>query len=302
MGSTEWVEQQGHALDHAVAYFNVDVAVSGPNFSASAVPSLKDFVRDIARSVPSPVSGSVYLQWRKKGAGSDDHGGSNAPAIAGEETHVGDLGSGSDFTPFLQHAGVPSTDIGSDGPYGVYHSAFDDMAWYRKNADPDFLYLQEMARVLGLEAMRMADANALPYDYIAYAREISAYIEAAKRKAADNSLASLDFNPAESAAARFAVAAQRVHALQSTPYGDLVLLNLALRQAETALLSPAGLPNRPWYRHTIYAPGELTGYAAVVIPGVNEAIDSRNASLAAQQLTELAQALDRAAKALETAH
>ena len=182
MGSTEWVEQQGHALDHAVAYFNVDVAVSGPNFSASAVPSLKDFVRDIARSVPSPVSGSVFLQWRKKGPGSDDHSGSNAPPIEGEEIHVGDLGSGSDFTPFLQHAGVPSTDIGSDGPYGVYHSAFDDMAWYKKNADPDFLYLQEMARVLGLEAMRMADADALPYDYVAYAREISAYIEAAKAK------------------------------------------------------------------------------------------------------------------------
>jgi N-acetylated-alpha-linked acidic dipeptidase len=302
MGSTEWVEQQGHALDHAVAYFNVDVAVSGPNFSASAVPSLKDFVRDIARSVPSPVSGSVFLQWRKKGPPSDDHSGSNAPPIEGEETHVGDLGSGSDFTPFLQHAGVPSTDIGSSGPYGVYHSAFDDMAWYKKNADPDFLYLQEMARVLGLEAMRMADAEALPYDYVSYAREVSAYIEAAKRRAGDDGLGSLDFTAAEAAAARFTAAAQRVHALQSTPYGDLVLLNLALRQAETALLSPSGLPNRPWYRHTIYAPGELTGYAAVVIPGVNEAIDSRNANLAAQQLTELAQALDRAAKALSTAH
>src|ERR1700722_18170053 len=310
IGSTEWVEQQGHALDHAVAYFNVDVAVSGPNFSASAVPSLKDFVRDIARSVPSPVSGSVFLQWRKKGPSSDDHDGSNAPHIEGEEVHVGDLGSGSDFTPFLQHAGVPSTDIGSSGPYGVYHSAFDDMAWYKKNADPDFLYLQEMARVLGLEAMRMADADALPYDYVAYAREISAYIEAAKRRASDagsnpgrnSDLGSLDFSAAESAAARFTAAAQRAHALQAAPYGDLVLLNLALRQAETALLSPAGLPNRPWYRHTIYAPGELTGYAAVVIPGVNEAIDSRNANLAAQQLTELAQALDRAAKALSTAH
>jgi N-acetylated-alpha-linked acidic dipeptidase len=310
IGSTEWVEQQGHALDHAVAYFNVDVAVSGPNFSASAVPSLKDFVRDIARSVPSPVSGSVFLQWRKKGPSSDDHNGSNAPPIQGEETHVGDLGSGSDFTPFLQHAGVPSTDIGSSGPYGVYHSAFDDMAWYKKNADPDFLYLQQMARVLGLEAMRMADADALPYDYVAYAREISAYIEAAKRRAGDagpntnrnTDLASLDFTTAEAAAARFTAAAQRVRALQSTPYGDLVLLNLALRQAETALLSPSGLPNRPWYRHTIYAPGELTGYAAVVIPGVNEAIDSRNANLAAQQLTELAQALDRAAKALSSAH
>ena len=204
VGSTEWVEQQGSALDHAVAYFNVDVAVSGPDFSASAVPSLKEFVRDIARSVPSPVAGSVFLQWHIKSLSGNEHRGSNAPPIEGEQVHVGDLGSGSDFTPFLQHAGVPSTDIESGGPYGVYHSAFDDMAWYTKNADPDFVYLQEMARVFGLEAMRMADSDVLPYDYVAYAREISAYIDAAKRKASDHGLDSLDFAPAQAAASHFA--------------------------------------------------------------------------------------------------
>ena len=302
IGSTEWVEQQGHVLDHAVAYFNVDVAVSGPDFSAGAVPSLKDFIRDVARSVPSPVAGSVYLQWRLKASSSDEHHESNAPPIEGDEVYVGDLGSGSDFTPFLQHAGVPSTEITSGGPYGVYHSAFDDFAWYTQNADPHFVYLQEMARVLGLEAMRMADADALPYNYIAYAREISAYIQAAKRRAADDGLNSLDFAAAENAASHFAAAAERAHVLQSTPYGDLTQLNLALRQAETALLSPSGLPSRPWYRHTIYAPGELTGYAAVVIPGVNEAIDGRNPTLAAQQLAVLSQALDRAANSLSAAH
>ena len=105
-----------------------------------------------------------------------------------EEVHVGDLGSGSDFTPFLQHVGVPSTDIGSEGPYGVYHSTFDDYAWYTQNADPHFLYLQQMARVLGLEALRMADADVLPFDYVTYAREISAYIDAAKKKAEDAGL------------------------------------------------------------------------------------------------------------------
>ncbi len=301
VGSTEWVEQQGSALDHAVAYFNVDVAVSGPDFSASAVPSLKEFVRDIARSVPSPVAGSVFLQWHIKSLSGNEHRGSNAPPIEGEQVHVGDLGSGSDFTPFLQHAGVPSTDIESGGPYGVYHSAFDDMAWYTKNADPDFVYLQEMARVFGLEAMRMADSDVLPYDYVAYAREISAYIDAAKRKASDHGLDSLDFAPAQAAASHFAAAAQRVHALQSAPSGDLAQLNLALRQTETAFLSDSGLPNRPWYRHTIYAPGMLTGYAAVVIPGVNEAIDARDPNLAAQQLTVLTQAIDRAAAILSAA-
>ena len=302
IGSTEWVEQQAQTLNHAVAYFNVDVAVSGPNFSAASVPSLKDFVRDIARDVPSPVAGTVFQQWRLNRNSGEEHRQSNAPATEGEEVHVGDLGSGSDFTPFLQHAGVPATDISSNGPYGVYHSTFDDFAWYTQNADPHFLYLQQMARVLGLEAVRMADADVLPYDYVAYAREISAYIQAAKHKASDDGLLTLDFDSAESAASRFAAAARQICAIQSAPSGDLAKLNLALREAETALLTPSGLPNRPWFRHTIYAPGEYTGYAAVVLPGVNEAIDAHNADLANQQLQVLAAALNRAATVLESAH
>jgi N-acetylated-alpha-linked acidic dipeptidase len=302
IGSTEWVEQQGRTLDRAVAYFNVDVAVSGPDFAASAVPSLKEFVRGIARSVPNPFGGTVYQLWRSKPPVNDEHHQSNAPLIQGEEVRVGDLGSGSDYTPFLQHAGVPATDIESTGPYGVYHSAFDDFAWFTKNADPHFLYLQQMARVLGLEAMRMADADVLPFDYVAYAREISAYLEAAKHRASDAGLGSLDFAPTQAAASRFSAAAQHVYASEVTPSGDLAHLNLALRQTETALLSDAGLPNRPWYRHTIFAPGENTGYAAVVLPGVNEAIDARDRNLAAQQLQVLTQALNRAAGTLEGAH
>ncbi len=301
IGSTEWVEQQGRLLDRAVAYFNVDIGVSGPDFQASAVPSLKEFVRGIARSVPSPLGGTVFQRWRVSQPIPNEHRGSNAPPIEGEEVHVGDLGSGSDYTAFLQHAGVPATDITSTGPYGVYHSVFDNFAWYTQNADPHFVYLQEMARILGLEALRIADADVLPYDYVAYAREISAYIQAAKRKAASNGLSSLDFGPAEAAAARLLAAAQRDYAIEAAPSGNLARLNLALRQTEAALLTDAGLPGRPWYRHTIYAPGEFTGYSAVVIPGVNEAIDAKNSGLAAQQLEVLAQALDHAANALDTA-
>jgi N-acetylated-alpha-linked acidic dipeptidase len=221
--------------------------------------------------------------------------------VAGEEVNVGDLGSGSDFTPFLQHVGVPSTDISSGGPYGVYHSVFDNYAWYTQNADPKFVYLQEMARVFGLEALRMAQADVLPYDYVTYAREISAYIEAAKHKAEDQHLSSMDFAPAEAACARMAAAAAHAHALQTAPSGDLTRLNLILRQTETALMTDAGLPNRPWYRHTIYAPGEFTGYAAAVLPGVNEALDARDLTRATLQLAVLTQALDRAARMLDSA-
>ncbi len=300
MGSTEWVEQHATTLDRAVAYFNMDVAVAGPDFSASAVPSLKQFLRELTHSVPSPLGATVYDQWKNHPPASDEHRVSNAP-LDSEEVHVGNLGSGSDFTPFLQHAGVPSTDIGSEGPYGVYHSVFDNYAWFTQNADPNFAYLQQMARVFGLEVLRMAGSDVLPYDYVAYARAIASYLEAAKKKASDSGLDSLDFAPAQAAAARFAAAAQKAHALQIAPSGDLARLNLALRQTETALLTEAGLPNRPWYRHTIYAPGEFTGYAAVVIPGVNEAIDAKDSQRAAQQLAVLAQVLDHAAHTLDLA-
>jgi len=305
IGSTEWAEQHAGELEHAVAYFNTDVGVCGPDFSASAVPSLKQFIRELTRDVPSPLGGTVFQQWRVKSAGETEHRASNAPAMPGEEVHVGDLGSGSDFSAFLQHIGVPSTDISSEGPYGVYHSVFDNYAWYVQNADPHFLYLQQMARVFGLEALRMADADVLPYDYVTYAREINAYIDAARRKAADAHLEALDFAPLQAAANRFTEAAQHARTLQqahaANPSSDNQALNLVLRQAEAAFIVPEGLPRRPWFRHTIYAPGEYTGYAAVVLPGVNEALDSKDAPRAASQLLLLAHAIDHSAAVLNSA-
>jgi len=303
IGSTEWTEQHAKMLEQAVAYFNVDVAVSGTDFSAEAVPSLKQFVREVARAVPSPKGGTVYEQWKSEGASQqrDSNTGhvtrTNAPS---EDVSVGDLGSGSDFTPFLQHVGVPSTDIGSHGEYGVYHSVFDNYAWYVQNADPSFVYLQEMARVLGLEAVRMADTDVLPYDYVTYGKEISSYLEAAKHKP---SAASIDFSQAEAAVTRFSAAADAIHRRQLNPgtnKAQLAQLNQILRATEGAFISAAGLPNRPWYKHMIYAPGEFTGYAAVVIPGVNEALDAKNATLATQQLAVVTKCINQAAQTLES--
>ncbi len=299
IGSTEWVEQHAAMLQNADAYFNIDIGVSGITFDASADPSLKQFVRDVTRSVPSPLGDTVYDQWVTAQVQSGEHQ-RMLSAPGDPKPDVGDLGSGSDFTPFLQHIGVPSTDISSTGPYGVYHSAFDDFAWFTQNADPHFVYLQEMARILGLEGIRMADADVLPYDFGAYSRSIAAYIAAAK-VLANHHHVSLDFGPAEAANARFAEAARKARELQSAASGDLAQLNTTLRQTEAAFINPAGLPNRPWYKHVIYAPGEYTGYAAVAIPGVAEAIDAKDGKLAAQQLTVLTQALNRAAETLDSA-
>jgi N-acetylated-alpha-linked acidic dipeptidase len=152
-----------------------------------------------------------------------------------------------------------------------------------------------------VEALRMADTDVLPYDYEAYAREVKAYIESAKRKAEDAKVPGLDFGPALAADAKFAAAAEHAHKLQLNPPADLAQFNATLRAAETALVSQAGLPNRPWYKHTIYAPGEYTGYAAVVIPGVNEAIEAKDAQRASAQLGVLTECLQRAARTLESA-
>ena len=307
IGSTEWVEAHINQMPNAVAYFNTDVAVSGPNFSASAVPSLKQFVREVTRGVPSPAGGTVYDQWlkhqtvsanRRAVASADEDEDSTANATPGHEIRVGDLGSGSDFTPFLQHAGVPSTDIGSGGPYGVYHSAFDNYNWFIRNADPTFVYEQQQARVFGLEILHMADADVLPYDYEAYARSIAGYITSAAERAKAANL-QLDFTALESAASRFTAAGTAIRARQTSYSADAAALNRTLRAAESALLNPEGLPHREWYKHTIYAPGEFTGYAAVVIPGVNEGLDAKDSARTQAQITALTAALNRASAVLE---
>lgn len=309
MGSTEWGEQYAKELANSPAYFNMDVAVSGPKFGASSVPSLKQFIRDVAKAVPSPKGGTVYEAWMKANQpDAENHGPTEAigdtrripAAQANPDVPVGDLGSGSDYTVFLQHLGVPSTDVSSSGSYGVYHSVFDNFNWFKKFGDPDFTYEQEMARIYGLEVMRMAEANVLPYDYEEYGKEVMAYVDAANKKAQSTFLGQApSFSEAETAAKHFEQAGAKMLTRQRSASGDVVKLNKVLLDAEHALLIPEGLPNRPWYHHAIYAPGEYTGYAAVVIPGVNEAIDKRDAERTRQQVAVLRDALERATRALE---
>ena len=310
MGSTEWGEQYAKELANSPAYFNMDVAVSGSKFGASSVPSLKQFIRDVAKAVPSPKGGTVYDVWVKASQpGMEDKGPTDAigdsrrvpVAEARSDAPVGDLGSGSDYTVFLQHLGVPSTDVSSSGSYGVYHSVFDNFNWFKKFGDPDFTYEQQMARVYGLEVIRMADTDVLPYDYEQYGKEIALYIDAAQKKAL-NSFGDKtpSFKDVTEAAKHFEEAGAKILGKERNAPSDPAKLNATLMETERALLIPEGLPNRPWYHHAIYAPGMYTGYAAVVIPGVNEAIDKHDLSRTQQQIAALAEALHRAAKVMDS--
>jgi N-acetylated-alpha-linked acidic dipeptidase len=274
--------------------------VSGKKFGASGVPSLKEFIREIAKTVPSPQGGTVYEAWKKSSApnaeGNHSQETSYHPNAVQNDVPVGDLGSGSDYTVFLQHLGVPSTDISSSGDYGVYHSTFDDFTWFKKFGDPDFLYEQEMARVYGLEVVRMSSADVLPYDYENYGKEVLVYLDAAKNKSKERfGDKGPDFSAAFDGARHLQEAGAKLLQKQRKVPGAPERLNATLREAERALLIPEGLPNRPWFRHAIFAPGQYTGYAAVVIPGVNEAIERGDRQRTEQQIAALAAALNRAA-------
>jgi N-acetylated-alpha-linked acidic dipeptidase len=300
IGSTEWGEDHAQELGNAAAYFNMDAAVSGKKFGASGVPSLKEFIREIAKTVPSPQGGTVYEAWKKSSApnaeGNHSQETSYHPNAVQNDVPVGDLGSGSDYTVFLQHLGVPSTDISSSGDYGVYHSTFDDFTWFKKFGDPDFLYEQEMARVYGLEVVRMSSADVLPYDYENYGKEVLVYLDAAKNKSKERfGDKGPDFSAAFDGARHLQEAGAKLLQKQRKVPGAPERLNATLREAERALLIPEGLPNRPWFRHAIFAPGQYTGYAAVVIPGVNEAIERGDRQRTEQQIAALAAALNRAA-------
>ena len=313
VGSTEFVEQYADDLSKSVAYFNMDAAVSGPNFGSSAVPSLKQFVRDVAKAVPSPKGGSVYDVWRstvdsarRTSPQNPDivSPGPRRPAAAESgDVPVGDLGSGSDYTGFLQHLGVPSTDIGSAGPYGVYHSPFDNFAWFKKFGDPTFVYEQEMARIMGIQMLRMSETDVLPHDYEQYGKEIVTFLNNAQKRVQDAGWANqVDFAPSLRAAQRLQSVGKALHVSQQEVPASPAKLNIALAQAERAFLTEGGLPNRPFFRHAIFAPGEYTGYAAVVIPGVNEAIDQKDIARLRDQLKAATDAVERAVSLLESAH
>ncbi|MEI6243816.1 MAG: M28 family metallopeptidase, partial [Acidobacteriota bacterium] len=173
VGSTEWAEDHAAMLSQkAVAYLNVDVAVTGPNFGASGTASLRDLMRDVANMVPEPKQGgTVGALWeqRSKGAWAQSATVNLDGADKPFDLQLGRLGSGSDYTAFLDFLGVPSTDMGFSGSYGVYHSVYDNFRWMSLYGDPEFLYHQAAARVMGLLMMRLSSADVVPLRFGGYA-------------------------------------------------------------------------------------------------------------------------------------
>jgi N-acetylated-alpha-linked acidic dipeptidase len=310
LGSTEWVEDNLKELQtKAVAYVNTDVGVAGPNFSASATPSLGELVREVSREVADPITGkTVYDTWKDRVEHAKPESSGVAreePLMANGDVAIGALGAGSDFCPFFDHAGIPSIDLGFGGEYGVYHSLYDDFFWMKHFGDPTFEYHAALARILGTLTLRLDEADILPFDYSAYASDIQNQLATLSADAKKNGLATLNLHGISDAVTGLTLAAAQVtpalRALEIAPSNASTQteINLQLADVEQAFLSPRGLIGRPWYRHTLYAPGTYAGYEAARLPGLREAVDRKNMGTAQLEADEIAKALVRATDRLQ---
>jgi N-acetylated-alpha-linked acidic dipeptidase len=332
LGSTEFVEEHAKALQsHAVAYINSDGNGRG-YLNMEGSHALEPFLEQVARDVTDPETGVSVLE-RKRAhevmEASDTRAKENL--LTEKVFHIGALGSGSDYSPFIQHIGVPSIDLGYGGedPGGEYHSIYDSYDDYRRFKDPGFVYEVTLSRTAGRTMLRLADADLLPFDFTAFAGTLKGYAtevmtladnmrdatvmdnrlikdgyyrlsddpqKPLQAPAAKAEVPYFNFAPLQTAVANVGKASARLEKLlkDHMPGGDtLQKVNTGLYQAEQQLLSDQGLPRRPWYRHSIYAPGFYTGYGVKTLPGIREALEQRNWKEAQQQVDIDAAILER---------
>ncbi|NOT60155.1 MAG: M28 family peptidase [Acidobacteria bacterium] len=282
LGSTEWVEHHAEELrQKAVVYINSDATGKGV-LGVGGSHTLEHFVNDVARSIYDPKgkdSKGKQTLWEAM----SDRRSTQARADAARpraDLRISALGSGSDYTAFIDHLGIASLNIGmgGEGGGGVYHSIYDSFAWYTRFSDTTFEYGQTLAQVGGTMVMRLADAQLLPFEFTNLAETIDGYVEEIARLPHPN----VDLEPLRKAARTLQASADSYDralrdALRNNTLNQAQLktLNAALYQSERKLLSNAGLPRREWFKHQIYAPGFYTGYGVKTLPGVREALEEK---------------------------
>ena len=309
IGSTEWGEKYRDEIrGKTVAYFNTDSNRAGVlGFAGSH--TLERFLNEVAHSITDPNSGqslwTVMKEKAVKQAGDDDA--KKKELDSRRDLRIGALGSGSDYTVFLDHLTVASVNTAFRVPvFGVYHSIYDSFEWYRRFGDPQFSYGRALAQVHAVALSRMANAEVLPFEFTNLADTIGVYLDELdallinKRKK-DASI-SLDLNPLRGGLDALGKAARTyektlARALGgSAPTGDVSGANAALRQVEQAMRLEGGLPGqREWFKHALYAPGFYTGYGVKTIPGVREAIEQDDWTTAKEQVGVVRGVFDRVA-------
>jgi N-acetylated-alpha-linked acidic dipeptidase len=292
-GSTEWGEQFADELrNKAVAYINVDEATSGPDFHGQAVASLAPMLVEATRTLRDPLGKTLYEAWRETSA-RDRREAKQTEEVMDSNLADTRIGSGSDHTVFLNFLGMPVLGLGFEGPYGVYHSAYDDFFWMNHFGDPGYRYHTLMSQLWGVLALRLANADLLPFDFASYADNIQRFVnELSKNK----DMSQLDLKPVLDAIDDFEAAGKHLdesaaRALASNTIDPKLAANInhGTMQVECNWLNPDGIPGRPWFKHILY--GARFTYAHLELPGLTEAVEKQDWATAKQQAEILRQAL-----------
>jgi N-acetylated-alpha-linked acidic dipeptidase len=263
---------------------------AGSDFHAGAVPALDQLLYSTAKQVDNPVgTGSVYDAWA-------------GPSKGGGAPDVGRLGSGSDYTGFLQHVGVASTDIGYSGDWGLYHSAYDNTRSIEEIVDPGYRSETGAAEVSGLVALRLATESVIPMRYSDYAQETLQLLADME----PNAPAGTSLDGATAQAKEWLDATQALEArgdqlssggVTAREQAGVAAVNQAILAQEESLTQPEGIPARPWFKHQVYAPGLTTGYAAQPLPALAEAAQADDADAFQHAADQLEQSLRTATSA-----
>ena len=299
MGSTEWVEKHATVLrERAVAYLNTGVTTRG-SLVAGGSHALETLVDEVARSVRDPLRDATLLERATQLVAATAGAGEGKAEASAPRYRLAPLGLGSDFGPFLHHLGIPSLDYAFDGAaeVAVYHSIYDTFDFYDRFGDPGFVYGRALAEAGGRTVLRLAEAAILPFDFAPVAEVLTQWLEEISALVERGS-ATVDLAPLRRAAARLEVAATSLTRARSMherspdlPRADLAAVNALLRRAEQRLAPAGGLPERPWYRHLLYAPESETGYRAITLPGLREAIERGDFAEAESEAERLAEAV-----------
>ena len=291
--STEWGEQfAGELGEKAVAYINVDPGVGGPEFEVTAVPSLAPLAVEVSRSLEAPSGKTLYEAWKESAA----RGKKKKNPMADNDLVNTRVGSGSDHTVFLNYLGRPVVLPGFTGPYGVYHSAYDDFYWMNRFGDPGYRYHRLLTQFWGVLALRLANAEVLPLDFVTYAQNIREFVQEIEKKKKVRRQIDLKHlfqrvTEWEQAARGLQQAIDDSLLHDSLPADQAARLNHRLMQAESNWLSPEGIPGRPWFKHLLY--GTRFTYAHLELPALTEAVERADWKAAQAEAARLEEALTK---------
>jgi N-acetylated-alpha-linked acidic dipeptidase len=312
LGSTEWAEKHAEELaSKAVAYINSDGTDKGW-LGMSGSHSLQAFINEVARDVVDPRgSGKSVLEAKR----SHEIGAATSEDVRARlrdgDIAIGALGSGSDYTAFLDHLAVASLNLdfsGDGSTSGIYHSIYDSYFWYTHFGDGDFTHTAALSRVIGTALLRLADADVLPFEFRATANTLGGYVDELQ-KLSSSAKAGVDLAPLRKSVDRLRGAADKYEAAlrkaaAAGRIGDasvLPELNRTLYSSERDFRHDAGLPGRDWFKHLIYAPGMYTGYGVKTLPGIREGLEQKHFDEARQFVPIVQAAVDRLRQDVEKA-